>query len=92
MSGGLVEIPAAVDRLCEIAALQGFKVTTEYVPGRNAGQVATRVRLVWVPVDRWQDTPEAVRARMRFPYPESVRDVLRLSHWLALFGVDFSEL
>jgi hypothetical protein len=92
MTGGLVEIPAAVDRIAEIAASQGYKVATEYLPGRKPGLVATWVRLIWVPADRWQDTPEAVRARMRFPYPESVRDVLRLSHWLALFGVDFSEL
>jgi hypothetical protein len=92
MTGGLVEIPAAVDRIAEIAASQGFKVATEYVPGRYAGQVAAWVRLIWVPADHWQATPDAVRARMRFPYPADVRAVLRLSHWLALFGVDFSDL
>jgi hypothetical protein len=88
----MVEIPAAVDRLSEIAVSQGYKVTVEYTPGRRAGSVTTWVRVIWVPADRWQDTPDAVRARMRHPYPESVRDVIRLSHWLGMFGVDFSEL
>lgn len=88
----MVEIPAAVDRIAEIAAAQGFKVATEYVPGRRPGMVAAWVRLIWVPAECWQETPDHVRARMRFPYPESVRDVLRLSHWLAMFGVDFSDL
>jgi hypothetical protein len=92
MTGGLVEIPAAVDRIAEIAASQGYKVATEYLPGRRVGTVAAWVRLIWVPADQWQATPDAVRARMRFPYPADVRAVLRLSHWLALFGVDFSDL
>jgi hypothetical protein len=89
---GLTEIPAAVDRILEIAASQGFKATVDYVPGRAAGDVATWVRLIWVPADRWQDVPAAFRPRLRYRYPESVRDVLRLSHWLAVFGVDFTEL
>lgn len=88
----MVEIPAAVDRLSEIAASQGYKVAVEYAEGRRAGSVTAWVRVIWVPADKWRDAPEAVRARMRFPYPESVRDVLRLSHWLGMFGVDFSEL
>lgn len=89
---GLFEIPAAVDRIVTIAAGQGFKVATEYVPGRVPGLVATWVKLQWVPADRWQDVPDAFRRRMRYRYPETVQDVLRLSHWLAMFGVDFSEL
>jgi hypothetical protein len=92
VTGGVVEIPAAVDRLSEIAASQGYKVAVEYAEGRRAGSVTAWVRVIWVPADRWQETPDAVRARMRHAYPESVRDVLRLSHWLAMFGVDFSEL
>ena len=88
----LTEIPAAVDRLAEIAAAQGYKVTTEYVPGRQLGLVATWVKLQWIPADRWADVPEYLRKRLRYRYPEGVEDVLRLAHWLSMFGVDFSEL
>jgi hypothetical protein len=88
----LFEIPAAVDRIAAIAASQGYKVTTEYVPGRKLGLVATWVKLQWVPADRWSDVPDYLRTRLRYRYPEDVQDVLRLAHWLSMFGVDFSEL
>jgi hypothetical protein len=89
----LTEIPAAVDRLCEIAAAQGFKVIVEYAEGRKPGIVTTWVRMVWVPAESWQELPTGdSRPRMRHPYPVSVQEVLWLSHWLGLLGVDFSEL
>jgi hypothetical protein len=93
VTGGLVEIPAFVDRLCEIAAAQGFKVNVEYAEGRKPGSVTTWVRVAWVPADRWRDLPAGHhRPNMRHPYPRSVQELLWVSHWLALFGIDFSEL
>lgn len=90
VTGGLFEIPAAVDRLCEIAAIQGFKVIVEYAEGRKAGSVTTWVKVVWVPADRWQGLPTGDhRPRMRHPYPVSVQEVLWLSHWLGMLGVEF---
>lgn len=86
----MVEIPAAVDRLCEIAAAQGFKVTVVYA--ERLGKVSTWIRVVWIPADIWLATPDSMRPRMQHPYPESVRDVLRLSHWLGTLGIDFQDL
>jgi hypothetical protein len=86
----LTEIPAAVDRLCEIAADQGFKVTVVYA--ERLGKVSTWIRVVWIPADKWQATPEGMRPRMQHPYPDDVHHVLRLSHWLGTLGVDFSDL
>jgi hypothetical protein len=89
MTGGIVEIPAAVNQIADIAALQGYKVVVEYAAGRKPGSASAWIRIAWVPAERWLSVPLHMRPRMGHPYPETLQDVIRLSHWLAMFGVEF---